>query len=73
MGVSFSRSEPIAAVRDPPTGKGDWDRGSQRPPERKHDVGEQAESGEGDPEDFAFHTIILFRRMSSAAEAAFLK
>ena len=57
-------SEPVAAVGDPPARNANGNRGEQRPPQGKHDIGEQAESGEGDPEDFAFHPIILFRRLS---------
>lgn len=63
-------SEPIAAISHPPAGKDNRDGRGQSPPEGKHDVGEQAERGEGDPEDFSFHAIILF---CGAAEAAFLK
>lgn len=55
-------SEPIAAISDPPTGKYDRDCSGQRPPEWKHDVREHSEDGEYDPEDFAFHRIILFWR-----------
>ena len=54
--------EPVATVGDPPARKSYGDCGSQRPPEGKHDIGEQAERSEGDPEDFAFHLIILFWR-----------
>jgi hypothetical protein len=65
--------EPVTAVGDPPARKSYGDCGGQRPPEWKSEICEQAERGEGDPEDFAFHTIILFWRLPSAAEAAFLK
>lgn len=61
MGVEIY-SEPIAAIGDPPARKDYRDCRDQRPPEGKHDIGEQAEGGEGDPEDFAFHRIILFWR-----------
>ena len=53
-------SEPVAAVGDPPAGEDNWDCRGQCPPKGKHDIGEQAERGEGDPEDFAFHTTIVF-------------
>ena len=51
----MNASEPIATIGDPPAGKDDRNCRGQRPPQGKHDVGEQAERGEGDPEDFAFH------------------
>ena len=63
-------SEPVATIGDPPAGEDNRDGGGQRPPQGKHDIGEQSERGEGDPEDLAFHPIILCRR---AAEAAFRK
>jgi hypothetical protein len=54
--------EPVAAVSQPPTGDADWDGGRQGPPERERDVGDQAEDGEGGPEDFSLHDPILNRR-----------
>ena len=62
--------KPIAAVGDPPAGKDDWDGSAERPPERKDDVRHYAKHGEYDPEDFAFHAIILCRE---AAEVSFRK
>ena len=59
------KSEPITPVRDPPAHNPARDRGGQGPPERQDEVGEQAEDGEYDPEDFAFHHLILGRIVSS--------
>lgn len=62
--------KPIAAVGDPPAGKDDWDGSAERPPQRKGDIRQHAKHGEYDPEDLAFHAIILCRE---AGEAAFRK
>ena len=53
--------EPVAAVGQPPTGDADRDGGRQGPPERKRNVGDQAEDSEGGPEDFSLHDPILNR------------
>jgi hypothetical protein len=70
VGVEI-HSKPITAVGDPPARNTDRDCGEQRPPKRKREVREQAECAEGDPEDFAFHSVIVFSRaIGSAAEDA---
>ena len=53
------KSEPVAAIRDPPTGVEDWDRGAESPPERQNEVGDQAQQGKYDPEYLLFHPLIL--------------
>lgn len=51
--------KPVAAIRDPPADKYDWDRGNQPPPERQEKIGEQAEPDEASPENFSFHSRIV--------------
>jgi len=51
--------EPIAAVGEPPAGVADGDCGGQRPPERKRDVGNEAEYAERNPKYFPLHMAIL--------------
>lgn len=51
--------EPVAAVGYPPTHVSDRDCGNQGPPDRKAEVGEEAEQDEENPEDFALHFRIL--------------
>jgi hypothetical protein len=51
--------EPIAAVGEPPARVADRDRRSERPPERKRHIGDQAEDREGDPKYLPLHMSIL--------------
>jgi hypothetical protein len=51
--------EPIGAVGDPPSGHACGDRCQKRPPKWKREVGDQAERGESEPENFALHEASL--------------
>jgi hypothetical protein len=51
--------KPIASVGEPPACIADGYRRSERPPERKREVSNQAEDRERDPEYFSLHTSIL--------------
>jgi hypothetical protein len=66
-GIGILSSEPITPIGDPPAGKDYRDGRGQRPPEGKHNVSEQAQRGKSYPEDFAFHSISLFRCTAEAA------
>ncbi len=52
-------SEPAGAIGDPPGGHGCWNRREERPPKGKREVGDQSESSECQPEDFALHEASL--------------
>ena len=47
--------KPIGAIRDPPGSHSGGNSCSERPPEREREIGEKAESGKRQPEDFALH------------------
>lgn len=59
VGSGWRNSEPVAAVGDPPADPDDGDGRGQGPPEWENDVGENAEHGEADPENFALHWAIV--------------
>ena len=67
-GVQEITLEPVAAVRYPPTGIEDRDRGSQGPPERQNEICQQAEQGKYDPENLLFHPVILDRLRGSRGD-----
>jgi len=47
--------EPVAAVGDPPTEGEDGEGGDYGPDEGESEVGDEAEGGKEEPEDFALH------------------
>lgn len=51
--------EPIASVGDPPGCDDDRNRGAEGPPKWQHEVGQQSEKDEAEPEDFSLHGMIL--------------
>lgn len=68
VSANGTASEPLTSIGHPPTDNRDGNRGGERPPERQDDIGNQAQQGEHDPEDLAFHKSIL--SSSSASEPA---
>jgi len=61
--------EPVGAVGDPPAEGEERNGGADGPPEGQSDVGEQAERGEGEPEDFALHVGSLRLEAPFAAQS----
>ncbi len=51
--------EPVATVGDPPRCNDDRYRGGEGPPKWQHEVGQQSEEDEAEPEDFSLHGTIL--------------
>ena len=51
--------EPIAAVGEPPARVANGDRRGERPPERKHHIGDKSEHCEADPKYLPLHMSIL--------------
>ena len=65
QGVQFSK--PFATVSDPPTDDRDRESCDDAPPERQHEVCDQAENDEKDPEDLFLHRLIVSLRSSARA------
>src|SRR5271163_1885621 len=51
--------KPVRAVGDPPGEHTDGDGGADGPPDWEGEVGDEAEGGEGHPEDFLLHKGIV--------------
>ena len=61
--------EPVAAVGQPPTEQGDWNRGYECWPEWQEQVGRYAQDGENSPKNLLFHrvTLALAQRINHSA------
>src|SRR3954454_3056050 len=57
--VARNTSEPIATISDPPARDADRKRCRHSPPERQHEIGNQPQRSENDPEHFPLHSPIL--------------
>ena len=49
--------KPVAAIGDPPAQSDNGNERGDGPPERQQDIGDQAENGKHDPENFSLHVI----------------
>jgi hypothetical protein len=56
---NVSKSEPAAAVRDPPAEHADGNRGGHAPPKREDHVGDEPDNREARPKYFLLHVCIL--------------
>ncbi len=58
------RSEPVAAVRQPPAKDANGNRRQQRPKDGQGEIRDQPQRNEGSPEDLALHSFILARAIA---------